>query len=83
MTTTNYIALTTALFLVALIIGIMRWLLAFKISDCKTYPTPYEVVKATDKQLYEWFWNLKTPENEYEVEIFNMILQRYNEIENV
>lgn len=83
MTTADYIAFTTVLVLVIIIIGIIRWLLIFHVNDDTTYPHFYEVLKASNEKLYQWICNLKTPENDYEIEIFNLIITRYNKLKNL
>ena len=86
MSTINTIGLLVVLFLVMLIMGICRWLCVFCTREKNTYPTAYEVAKASDEQICEWVEDLDFAETASDLTIMNLIIERYlaiNKIENV
>ena len=86
MSTINIIGLLASLFLVLLILGVARWLCVFKIREENAYPTAYEIDKATDQQICNWVKNLEIPVTDSELQVFNLIAERYltiNQIETV
>ncbi|HCY40405.1 MAG TPA: hypothetical protein DHV48_03490 [Prolixibacteraceae bacterium] len=82
----NIIGISAALFLTMLILGIARWLCVFRFREENGYPTAYEVEKAADEQICNWIKNLEIPVNDSELQVFNLIAERYltiNQIEKV